>query len=134
MSESERTLVRVWGHTLQELFQNALRGIAAFMSPASAASPAAGKKITHAIRAEAVDVSSLLVEFLSHALAEAETRGIVFTAAAFRAFGENFLEAELAGTPAGDTDMEIRAVSYADVDITKNPDTGMFETTLVLEA
>lgn len=132
--EAERTLVRVRGRTIQELFQNALRGVASFISPASAIPPAAGKKITREIRAQAVDISSLLVEFLSRALAEADARGAIFTTAAFRAFGENFLEAELAGALAEDIAAEIRAVSYADVDIRKNPDTGLFETTLVLEA
>lgn len=134
MPDDERTLVRVRGRTIQELFQNALSAVAAHMSSAAASPPPAGKKITRDIRAEAVDISSLLVEFLSQVLAEADAHGAVFSAAAFREFGENFLEAELAGTPGGDAAAEIRAVSYADVDIVKNPDTGLFETTLVLEA
>ena len=134
MPEDERTLLRVRGRTIQELFQNAVRGLAFFVSPSSVASPMAGKKVTQQVRAEAVDISSLLVEFLSHVLAETDTRGVVFTAAAFRAFGENFLEGPLTGRSADDLVTEIRAVSYADVDIKKNTDTGLFETTLVLEA
>lgn len=127
------TRLVVRGKTIQELFQNALRGVMSFLWPRGAVTAPAGKKITQEIRVEAVDLSSLLVEFLSRVIAEADERGVVFTAAAFRAFGEDFLEADLIGASAEDTAVEIRAVSYADVDIKKNAETGLFETALVLE-
>lgn len=129
--QGARLLVR--GATLQELFRNALRGTFLYVSP-EAAKPAAGTtKITRDITARAVDIASLLVEFISRALAEADTHGAVFTHAVFRAFGDNFLDAELTGIAVDHTEAEIRAVSYAEVDIRKNQDTGLFETTLAFE-
>lgn len=134
LPQDEGTHLLVRGKTVQELFRNALRGTAAFLAPDALKAASAGKKITQDMSVRAVDISSLLVEFITTALAEADTRGAVFTGAAFRTFGENFLEAELAGTSVSEATGEIRAVSYADVDIKKNPDSGLFETTLVFEA
>lgn len=131
--QDEHTHLRVRGSTVQDLFRNTLAGMAAFLSPDAAKSPTQGRKITQEIMVRAVDISSLLVEFISRVLAEQEARGAVFTQSAFRTFGDNFLDADITGIRVEEPAAEIRAVSYADVDIKKNPDTGMFETTLVFE-
>ena len=124
---------RVHGSTVQELFRHALSGAAFLVSPDAFKQVKSGRKILAELAVEAVDINSLLIEFLSRAIARAEAEGAVFTDAAFRAFGENFLEAELSGVDAGNAVHEIRGVSYEEVDIKKNPATGFFETVLVFE-
>ncbi|MEK7542019.1 MAG: archease [Patescibacteria group bacterium] len=127
-------LVRVRGRTVRDLFVHALRAAAAYMHPEALTAGAGDKRVVQGIAVQAVDAPSLLVEFMTRILAEADAHGAVFTSAAFRAFGENFLEAELTGVAVEDVATEIRAVSYQDVDIKKNPDTGLLETTLVFES
>lgn len=125
--------LRVWGKTLQELFCNALCAMASCLKPEALASAARGKRVTHTIAIEAVDISSLLVEFLSEAITQTYIQNAVFTGAAFTEFGENFLKGRLAGVAVGELEKEIKAVSYHEVDIKKNPDTGSFETVLVFD-
>ena len=127
------THLLVRGRTVQELFRNALAGMASFVAPDAGAMSSSGKKIKREITVHAVYISSLLVEFISQILAEQDTHGAVFTQGVFRTFGENFLHAEVTGTSVEEPAAEICAVSYADVDVKKNPDTGLFETTLIFE-
>lgn len=131
--QDEHTRLYVRGRTVQELFHNALAGMAYFLAPDAVKPLPAGKKIKQEIAVRAVDVSSLLVEFISQVLAEQEARGAVFIQSVFRTFGENFLDAEVTGVSVQEPAAEIRAISYADVEIKKNQDTGLFETTLVFE-
>lgn len=123
--------MRIRGRTMEELFRNALHGVASYMSPGPIKTR--GGRIAEAIMVRAVDINSLLVTFLSEALARAEGRDALFTTATFRAFGEDFLEAELAGIAMDDRMRDVRAISYQDVDIKKSPETGFFETDLILE-
>lgn len=122
--------LRVWGKTMREVFRASLRGVASYLKPDF--SRASGARVQHPIAIEAVDINSLLVEFLSEVVAQTDIHNTVFTQATFRAFGENFLEGELAGTAVEGFERGIRAVSYQDVDIRKNGDTGMFEAAILL--
>lgn len=125
--------LRVWGKNLSDLFAGALSGVAFYVRPDIEALARSGKKVKQAIRVEAVDISSLLVEFLSEVVARSDIQNIVFTAVKFGRFGENFLEGELSGVAADGFEKEIKAVSYHEVDIKKNPETGFFETILVFD-
>ncbi len=122
--------LRVQGETLREVFRAALRGVALYLKP-DAAKAGGSAKVMQPIAIKAVDINSLLVEFLSEAVAQTDIRNTIFTQATFRTFGENFLEGELAGTAVEELERSIRGVSYHDVDIKKNPDTGLFEAVLV---
>lgn len=125
--------VRVRGRTLPELFSHALESMAHCLAPARIESAKRIKKVRQAITAEAVDINSLLIEFLSRALAHATMSGAVFTSARFATLGDNFLEGEIAGIPAAGTEREIRAISYEGVDVRKNRDTGLYEAALTFE-
>lgn len=131
--ENGTVKLSVWGKTLEELFQNSVRGVASYLVEGAGESASAGAEQTHAIRIEAVDIHSLLVDCLSEVIAQSDIYNSVFPNIAFGTFGENFLEGEIVGTPVEHFDNEIKAVSYQEVDIKKNPATGYFETTLVLE-
>ncbi len=125
--------MRVWGRTLPELFSHALEGMARCLVSAEIESSKRIKKVRQAITAEAVDINSLLIEFLSRALAHSTMSGAVFTAARFTGLGDNFLEGEIVGIPVAGTQREIRAVSYEGVDIRKNRDTELYEAALTFE-
>jgi SHS2 domain-containing protein len=134
ISQNEtRVHLRAWGKTLRELFRNALRGVFTYLKPDIAARASKMKKEKQRIRADAVDINTLLIEFLSRAIEQADVRGIIFTYVTFTQFGENFLEAEMSGVPVEEFDREIKAVSYIDIDIKRDSKSGNYETTLLFE-
>jgi len=123
---------RVWGKNLRELFKNAMRGVAFYLKP-EISSLKRIKKEKHSLKIEAVDVNSLLVEFLSEIIAQSDIQNIVFTDVSFKKFGENFLEGILSGIKVDGFDKDIKAVSYHEVDIKHNQASGFFETILVFD-
>ena len=122
-----RTEINVWGKTLQNLFLHALQGLAYHIAPSALAENTHKKKVTEKILVEAVDINSLLVEFLSEVIARADIRGAIFTDAAFERFGENFLEGEIIGIETEERERTVEGVSYEELEIKKDPKTGQFE-------
>ncbi|MDP3779260.1 MAG: archease [bacterium] len=133
MTNTEPIRMSVHGKTVAELFLNCLRGMAEIMKPAALTAGARAKKVTQTMRVEAVDLNTLLVEFLSETIGLSDINNLIFTHATFKDIGDNFLEGEISGVPAGEIEREIKAVSYQDVDIRRNPKSGFYETTLVFE-
>ena len=133
VSQDGTVKMRVWGKTLEELFCNSIKGVAAYLAEGGGESVRPGAEQKHTIRIEAVDIHSLLVDCLSEIVAQSDIYNCVFPSIAFGKFGENFLEGEISGIPVEHFDNEIKAVSYQEVDVKKNSSTGYFETTLVLE-
>lgn len=125
--------MRVRGKTARDLFRNALAGLAAYMKPGAMSLSKNQRQAREEISIETVDLNSLLVDFLSGVIAHADSRAAVFTGITFKKFGENFLSGELSGIATDQFDNEIRAVSYSDVDIRKNPKTGLYEALLTFE-
>ena len=133
ISETAGVRMRAWGKTLQELFCNSLSGMASCVKSGILETKKKEQTVVQNIRVEAVDIASLLVEFLSSAVAHADAHTAVFVGATFNHFGENFLEGTLRGIPVEQFDTGIKAVSYRDVNVAKNLETGMYETVLVFE-
>ncbi|TSC74002.1 MAG: hypothetical protein G01um101433_1116 [Parcubacteria group bacterium Gr01-1014_33] len=127
IARDARVEMKCWGETLQELFLNAVKGMAYYIKPSAFAQVERRKKIAEKIFVEAVDINSLLIEFLSEVIARADIRSVVFTEAVFERFGENFLEGEITGIEAGEYDKTVGGVSYEDVEIKKDPKTERFE-------
>ncbi len=125
--------MRVRGKTARELFRNALACLAAHMKPDAALLSKNRRQAKEEISIEAVDLNSLLVDFLSGVIAHADSRGAVFTDITFKKFGENFLSGELVGAAVDRFANEIRAISYSDVDVRKNPKTGLYEALVTFE-
>ena len=125
--------MKAWGRTIKELYLNAMRGMASFMKPGVFAAGAKNKKERQAIRVEAVDINTLLVEFLSQVTALSDIHNTVYTNLAVKTLGDNFLEGEISGVEADESDREIKAVSYHEVDIKRNPASGLYETALVFD-
>jgi len=124
--------MRVWGKKLQDLFLNALRGMVFYLKPEILQSKKT-PKIKQEIKITSVDINSLLIDFLSEAVAQSDIKNSVFYKSSFSEFGENFLEGVIYGSPVDGFDKEIKAVSYHEVDIKRNPETGFYETTLVFD-
>ena len=131
--DTPETRIRVYGKTVQELFGNALAGMASFIKTDIFETKKKEWGISQEIRVQAVDIASLLVEFVSSALAHTDAHQAVFCYASFSKFGENFLEGTIRGLAVSEFDHDIKAVSYQDVEVSKNPETGMYETVLVFE-
>jgi len=133
ITNTEPIRMSVHGKTVNELFLNCLRGMAEIMKPAVLTTGARAKKVTQSLRVEAVDLNTLLVQFLSETIGLSDINSLIFTHATFKDIGDNFLEGEISGVPAGEIAREIKAISYQDVDIRRNAKSGLYETTLVFE-
>ena len=125
--------MRVWGSTLQELFLNSLKGIGQYLLEDSSVKGRDEKRVREKFLVEAVDIHSLLVEFMSHVLARMEMGNILFTGAIFERFGDDFIQGELVGNPISEFTNEISGIAYEGVEIKKDPATGRFETTLMFD-
>ena len=126
--------LRVWGRTVKDAFRNAVRGLALFVHPNTGEITKKTPKESQEIAVHAVDINSLLVTLLSEVVARGDSESAVFTSISFTKFGENFLEGKLSGVKIAGFAPDIKEVSYEGVDIRKNPETGLYETMLVLEA
>jgi SHS2 domain-containing protein len=135
LSHTADIRMKVWGNTLKELFRNAVRGVAWFLRSdlEELAKSKEKSSVRHMINVEAVDLNSLLIEFLSEVIAQSDIHNSVFLDAAFKKFGENFLEGRLTGLKVDGFEKDIKAVSYHEVDIKKNPERGTYETMLVFD-
>lgn len=125
--------LQVRGKTLEDLFLHALGGMAFYLKPQTAQMKTRELKERSRIKAEAIDITSLLVEFLSQALAESDLKSTAYSLTAFEKFGENFLEGKIFGVKVDSFDNEIKAVSLEGVNIRKDQDLGLYETVLIFE-
>lgn len=110
--------LRVRGHTLERLFENAARGMFALMVPDLRAIP---RSYRHEMRVEAVDRESLLVSWLSDLLYVRDTNQV-----AFRYFRVRFISPlVLAGVAEGATgiafDRPVKAVTFHNLQIAETP-------------
>lgn len=130
--DTENARMRIWGKDLKELFRNALSCVASYLKSDMAA---ADRKdaIRRPIKIQAVDLNSLLIEFLSETLSLSDMHNAVFTTASFKNFGDNFLKGIISGVKIESFEKDIKAILYDEVDIKKNPETGMYETILVFD-
>lgn len=120
--------IRAQGGTLEELFLNALRGMASVLAPGALAEPPRAER---SVACTAADASTLLVDFLSEALSLSEVHREVYTSAAFGAFSETSLAATLRGVPVQEFARDIKAVTYHGVEVTKGE--GGYEATVVYD-
>ena len=130
IADTRPVRISAWGKTINELFANSLRGMATLMQPTIFTARNSARKATQLLRVEAVDLNTLLIEFLSKVIGLSDIHNLVFTNVTFKNIGDNFLEAELSGIAADALEHEVKGVSYQEVDITRNQQSGLYETTL----
>lgn len=123
--------IRVRGRTLEDVFLHALHAVTTCMKPGLKEIAKKGKKVSQTIVVEAVDINSLLLQFLSEVVSSAVSQGAAFSAVAFKQFGENFLEGRMSGVTVEGFDRDIQGIDDV-ADVRKNTTTGYYETEVQL--
>jgi len=118
--------LRVWAGSLPALFSEAARG----MNALSGAQPASGPRLSRTFAAEAADVESLLVLFLSELVYAAEQEHLVFETHEIELKGFK-LKVNMMGAPLLSLNKSIKAVTYHNLQIRKT-DAG-FEVEIVFD-
>lgn len=129
--------IRVFGKDLKDLFLNAMLGMfkGARYQPETqppTLSKKVGGKIRKEIRVKSLDLPSLLVDFLSEILYLVETRKEVYQRIKFKKFSQNEIEAELSGQKLKRMAVQIKAVTYHQLEIHQEKD-GSWQATILFD-
>ncbi len=118
--------IRVYGSTLGELFKNALIGMFQSIGPQTNKCELINERlvckkleIQHTIQLEAADLSSLLVDFLSEALYFSDVYNEAYLDAHIKTVTSTTVDAVVCGIHIDRFELEIKAVTYHDLDIKK---------------
>ena len=117
---------RIWAQDLPSLFIEAARA----MNSLSGAAAGGGPRVTRTFEAEAPDVESLLVAFLSELVYYQKQENLTFDAFDLRVAG-HWLKVKMEGAQLGSVDKAIKAVTYHNLNIEKT--TEGFEVTIVFD-
>lgn len=123
--------IRVFGRTKEELFENAMIGMfeGARYEPEIRNSKF---EIREEIKVKSIDLASLLVDFLSEILYLVETKGEIYQKVEFKKFSEKEIKGELFGQKLKKMGVQIKAVTYHDLDIHQKKD-GSWEATILFD-
>lgn len=121
--------MKVEGKTLRELFASAVEGMMKTMKerPAPPEEPAERR-----ISLKAGDSTALLVDFLNKILTLAHVNKEIYTAIEWKEITETSLTVKINGGKVDSFDKDIKAVTFHQADVRKNPD-GMWETFVVFD-
>jgi SHS2 domain-containing protein len=106
--------IRAFGKTKKEIFENAMIGM---FESANYQPTTYDERFTTKIKVSSLDLPSLLVDFLSEVLYLVETKKLVFEKIKFQKFSENEIRAILIGRPLKMIGVQIKGVTYHDLDI-----------------
>ena len=84
------------------------------------------------ISLKSLDETTLLIDFMSEILLQANINKEIYTKIAFKEFSSSSLEATLKGVPISEFKEDIKAVTYHEADVKKNSD-GTWETIIVFD-
>lgn len=118
--------MRVWGSTLEELFQNALAGLAYILGGE------AGLPKSSPVKVSADSPTNLLIDFLNEVLYLSNINKAVYDRVEFEKFSERELAGTLRGHGVAGFAEDVKAVTYYGAEINKNS-TGEFEVEIVLD-
>jgi SHS2 domain-containing protein len=119
--------LKVLGRTKKELFRNAVIGM--FQSAYPRADKCwrlknrlicAALPQKHKIKIKSNDIGSLLVDFLSEALYFSDIKNEAYLDAKINKLSDTFLEAEIRGVKITGFKIELKAVTYHELNIKKN--------------
>ncbi len=118
--------LRVFGSTLKELFRNALVGMFQTIEPRVQGCEEKNGRITcdqlpdqNSIEVSASAQDLLLVDFLSEALYLSDVHNQVYLDAQIHELSETFVRATVFGVPVQGFGIEIKAVTYHELEIKK---------------
>ena len=131
-TDSRGTHLEVWGGTLEELFSHALSAVASIATSDVLQLARKTKKIREEITVQAVDINSMLIEFLSEVISRMSMGNAAFTRVSFQEFGENFLSGTLEGALINAPEHEVQEIVDDSINIKKNTETGFFETPITM--
>lgn len=106
--------IKVFGKTKKELFENAML---AMFKNAGYEPEKNGRTKKRKIKILAVDLPSLLVDFLNELLYLVETKKLVFTKVKFQKFEDRKIEAVLSGKKLKKTGTHIKGATYYELKI-----------------
>lgn len=133
ISQAAGVHVKAWGKTVNELFCNCLHAMASLMKPSVLTSGVKVKKVKQLLRVEAVDINTLLAAFVLKIIGLSDIHNLIFTHVTFKRIGDNFLEGELSGVAAQDIEREPKGIVYDEVDVTRDPKSGLYKTKFLLD-
>jgi len=108
--------IKVLGESLPELFENAVFAMKECLRP-EIETPEKNTKIK--IKIKSADLFSLLVDFLSEVLYQAQVNKEVYHKVKFDKFSDTEIEAELSGEKVKRFGLEIKGVTYHNLEIKK---------------
>ncbi len=109
--------IRVFGKIKKELFSNAVLGMEDGLRPKLKTQIAKRKTIT----IQSLDLSSLLVDFLSEVLYSIQTNREIYNKIKYIKFSDTEIKAELSGKKAERFNQDIKAVTYHNLEIKQEP-------------
>lgn len=124
------TRLYVEADTLEELFKGALNGLADIMKKGSCDIKVETK--SKVIKIDSLDLTSLLIDFLSEVLQYSQEEGSVYCRVKILKIENNSLEAEIYGREADGFDEDVKAVTYHEAEIKKN-ERGNWEVVIVFD-
>lgn len=123
--------IKVEADTLEGLFTAALQGMNKILKK-DYKEELDKHAITQEILLSSVDITSLLIDFLSEALTISSINKAIFPYIEFLELGETTLHAHLIGAKVDNFTTDIKAVTYHNAEVKKN-DKGNFETMIVFD-
>jgi len=111
--------IRAFGRSKEELFLNTMIAMIENMKPQIKKPLESLKK---EIKIKSVDLTSLLVDFLSEVLYLSQTNKEVYSNVKFIKFSDTELEAEIIGQKVQRFNEDIKAVTYHDLEVKKADD------------
>lgn len=135
LSHTADVRLRVRGETLEDLFEQAVLGMARILKHnANDAKTFANNAKLEKIKMSAPDTTILLVDFLNEILTRSYINKYIYHVSSFKIHGSH-LEAELIGIKVDGFDEDIKAVTYHEAKIINPPAGGDkgFETIIVFD-
>lgn len=123
--------VKATAESLEELFTAALAGLNSIIKNDFDKSEMMGR-LSEALNIESMNISTLLVDFLSEILTLSHMHKALFEISLFQEFDGNHLKAELTGYPVEGFDEDIKAVTYTETEIMKNKK-NQYEAVIVMD-
>ncbi len=120
--------IRAFGKTKEELFLNMLLGMAESQRPKIKGE----EKIKRPIKIKSLDLSALLVDFLSEALYLSQVNKEAYLNLIFKKFSSHELEGELIGQKVERFSEDIKAVTYHNLEL-KRIKNGIWEGTVLFD-
>ena len=128
--------IRAFGKTKKDLFLNMFLGMQESMKPELQSSE---KEIKRKIKIKSIDLPALLVDFLSEILYLSETKKEVYEKIFFKKFSHSSknskqaeIEADLIGKKIKRREIQIKGVTYYDLDVSLKKD-GTWEATVLFD-